>query len=252
MALTIGAAQLEPSRGDVSENTERHLRLVRLAAAHGVEALAFPELSLTGYELDLAERLAFSEDDARLEPLRRAASDHRMVLVVGAPVRLSSGLHIGAFIVYPDGSVALYAKHHLGGEEGRVFQPSDRDPLVHLTDATAAVAICADTSHASHPASAAARGANVYLAGVLFSPSEFARVTPKLKRYAVRYSMTVVLANSGGHSSTLESAGGSSIWSGSGELVARFEGLGAGIALATRTESGWAGSAVADVADRDD
>ena len=96
MVLTIGAAQPEPSRGDVAENLERHVRLVRLAAKHEVQALVFPELSLTGYELDLAERLAFSESDSRLESLRKAASDHRMVVVVGAPVRLSSGLHIGA------------------------------------------------------------------------------------------------------------------------------------------------------------
>ena len=127
MVLTIGAAQTEPSRGDVTENLEKHLRLVRLAAKHEVQALVFPELSLTGYELDLAERLAFAEKDGRLEPLRRAASDHNMVLVVGAPVRLSSGLHIGAFIVYPDRSMALYTKHHLGGEEPEVFQPFDRN-----------------------------------------------------------------------------------------------------------------------------
>ncbi len=245
MALTIGAAQLEPSRGDVSGNIERHVRLVRLAAKHEVEALVFPELSLTGYELDLAERLALSEKDGRLEPLRSAASDHRMILIVGAPVRLASGLHIGAFIIYPDGSMALYTKHHLGGDEGRVFQPGDRDPLVELTSATAAVAICADTSHASHPENAAARGATVYLAGVLFSPSEFDRVTPRLQGYAAGHSMAVVLANSGGHSSTLESAGGSSIWSGSGELVARLEGLGSGIAIATRMGSRWGGKAVA-------
>ena len=52
MVLTIGAAQPEPSRGDVAENLERHVRLVRLAAKHEVQTLVFPELSLTGYELD--------------------------------------------------------------------------------------------------------------------------------------------------------------------------------------------------------
>ena len=173
MDLTVGAAQNEPSRGDVAENIEKHVQLARLAAKHDVQALVFPELSLTGYELDLAERLAFSENDHRLEPLRGSASDHHMVLVVGAPVRLPTGLHIGAFIVYPSGRVAIYTKHHLGGDEGRVFQPLDRDPLVELTTATAAVAICADTNHASHARNAATRGATVYLAGVLFPPSEF-------------------------------------------------------------------------------
>ncbi|MBT5535119.1 carbon-nitrogen hydrolase family protein, partial [Candidatus Poribacteria bacterium] len=158
MALTIGAAQSEPSRGNVAENLVRHLRLVRLAAKHEAQALVFPELSLTGYELDLAARLAFSEDDVRLQPLAEAAADHDMVLVVGAPARLASGLHIGAFIVYPDGGIELYTKHHVGGDEGRVFQPGDRNPSVRLRNATGAVAICADTNQASHPGAAAARG----------------------------------------------------------------------------------------------
>ena len=244
MVLTIGAAQTEPSRGDVTENLEKHLRLVRLAAKHEVQALVFPELSLTGYELDLAERLAFAEKDGRLEPLRRAASDHNMVLVVGAPVRLSSGLHIGAFIVYPDRSMALYTKHHLGGEEPEVFQPFDRNPLVKFANATAAVAVCADTNHSSHPRNAAMRGATVYLAGVLVPRSEFDLVTTTLKSCAAKYSMAVVLANYGGPSSTLESAGASSVWSESGELVAHFEGLGTGIAIATKKESRWVGKVV--------
>ena len=245
MALAIGAAQAVPRRGDVAENVQRHLRLVRLAARHDVQALVFPELSLTGYELDLAESLAFSEDDARLEPLLRAASDHEMVLVVGAPIRLASGLHIGAFIGYPDSATAVYTKHHLGGEEGQVFQPGDRNPLVKLTDATGAVAICADTNLPSHARNAAARGATVYLAGVVFSPAEFGLSTGKLQAAASEHSMTVALANAGGPASTLESAGGSSVWSESGELVARYEGLGAGVAIGIKAGSGWVGRVVA-------
>ena len=244
MAFTLAAAQSESIRGDVAANLERHLLLVRLAARHAVDILAFPELSLSGYELDLAERLAFAEDDRRLEPLRRAATGHRIVLVVGAPVRLPSGLHIGAFIVRPRRPLELYTKHHLGGDEGRFFQPGDRNPLIELPDATAAVAICADTNHASHPRRAAARGATVYLAGVLFDPAEFDVVTSKLSGYAAEHSMAVALANHGAPSSTLESAGGSSIWSETGELITRLEGLGAGIVVATKTESGWVGEAL--------
>ena len=61
MGLTIGAAQPVPCRGDVAENLTRHVRLIRLASAHGAQALVFPELSLTGYELDLADRIAPQE-----------------------------------------------------------------------------------------------------------------------------------------------------------------------------------------------
>lgn len=172
-----------------------------------------------------------------------------MVLVVGAPARLSSGLHIGAFILYPDGRVALYAKHHLGGDEGEVFQPSNRNPLVELPDATAAVAICADTGFASHAQDAAERGATVYLASVVYSPAEFGVLTTKLASYARTHGMTVALANAGGHASTMESAGGSSVWSACGDLLARHDGLGSGVAIAEKLGERWIGRVVVGDAD---
>ncbi len=244
MSVTVGAAQIESLRGDVRDNLDRHIRLVAVAAAHDVQLLVFPELSLTGYELDLADALAFSERDDRLAPLRDAAAEHGVTLVVGAPIRLASGLHIGAFIVGADGREAIYTKRHLGGDELDVFDPAERDPLTRIGHDVAAVAICADTNHASHPRSAAARGATLYLAGVLFSPAEFESVSEKLSGYAREHSMAVVLANHGAPSTTLDTAGGSSIWSEGGELVARLSGVGSGLVIATRTRSGWMGTKI--------
>src|SRR5262249_17340748 len=91
----LAAAQTIPRRGDVEANLERHLALVRLAAEQGARLVVFPELSLTGYELDLANELAFSERDARLTPLVDAASAYQVILIVGAPVRIDAGLYIG-------------------------------------------------------------------------------------------------------------------------------------------------------------
>jgi predicted amidohydrolase len=68
-ARSLAAAQTIPIRGDVDANVERHLRLVHIAAAEQAQVLVFPELSLTGYELDLAADLAFSQRDPRLTPL---------------------------------------------------------------------------------------------------------------------------------------------------------------------------------------
>lgn len=111
---TIAAAQVISVRGDVSANVQAHLQLVRAAAEQCAQVLVFPELSLTGYELDLAAGLAFTESDSRLDPLRDAAIETEMVLVVGGPVRLGSRLHIGAFALCPSGSIVLTTKRNLG------------------------------------------------------------------------------------------------------------------------------------------
>src|SRR5271169_5518697 len=156
-ARSLAAAQTIPKRGDVEANLAGHVRLIHAAAEGQARVLVFPELSLTGYELDLAEDLAFSESDPRLAPLIEVASSHDMTLIVGAPVRIERRLHIGAFILSPDRSVDLYTKHRLGAfpfdaspdgivppAEATVFQSGPRNPLVRFDGHTAAVAVCAD------------------------------------------------------------------------------------------------------------
>lgn len=251
-ARAIAAAQTIPIRGDVDANVEQHVRLVRVAAEERAQVLVFPELSLTGYELDLADDLAFSESDLRLAPLVEAASSCSITLVAGAPVRIGSRLHIGAFIVSPDRTVGLYTKHHLGAfsasaacdgivppAEAIVFHPGDRNPLVSFGGNTAAVAVCADTGRPSHPHQAAERGATTYLASMFVIPSEFERETANLGAYAARHSMAVVFANFGGPSGGLASAGRSAIWSDKGELLAQLDTSGTGVAVAIESDAGW-------------
>ena len=247
----IGVAQTVPVRGDVDANVEQHLRLIRIAAEERARILVFPELSLTGYELALAAALAFEQADARLAPLLDAASSSSITLIVGAPARLESRLHIGAFIVYPTGATELYTKHHLGAfgpgarrdgtvpsAEATVFQPGNRDPLVRFGEEVGAVAVCADVGP-SHSRQAAARGARTYLASMFVIPSEHERETATLRAAATEHGMTVAFANYGGPSGGLAAAGGSAIWSGTGALLGRLGPIGAGVAIATEERGGW-------------
>lgn len=252
MTRSIAAAQTIPVRGDVEANVAEHVRLAETAARFQARILVFPELSLTGYELDLAGDLAFSERDSRLARLLEVAAALSMIIIAGAPVRIGPRLHIGALILQPDGTTEVYAKHHLGAfstgasrdgivppAEATVFAPGDRNPLVRFGDVTAAVAICADTGRPSHPRHAADRGAKAYLASMFVIPSEFQRETEKLRVYAARHSMAVAFANYGAPSGGLASGGRSAIWSETGELLAQLEETGAGVAVATEWDTGW-------------
>jgi predicted amidohydrolase len=239
-------------RGDVEANLEGHIRLIHAAAEGQAQVLVFPELSLTGYELDLADDLAFSESDPRLTPLNALASSYNMTLIVGAPVRIETRLHIGAFILSPDRSVDLYTKHRLGAfpldaspdgivppAEATVFHPGNRNPLVRFDGNTAAVAVCADIGRPSHPKDAADRGAKSYLASMFVIPADLEQDTARLRNYAVRHSMAVVFANYGGLTGGLPSAGSSAILSEQGEFLAQLQVTGAGVAIAIEDETGW-------------
>ncbi len=242
--LTIAAAQACSVRGDVVANLEEHCELAARAGEKGGQIVIYPELSLTGYELDLAEELAFTESDARLEPLREAAAQRDAILIAGGPVRLATGLHIGAFVFFSDGRSDIYTKHHLYGGEHRYFQAGDRNPLLDLHGEKVALAICADTSHPIHPQKAADRGASIYTAGVWFSPDGFGDSAERMRGYAKQHEMVTVLANSGGPATAFDTAGNSSIWSERGELIARVEGPGRGLAVASRRHDGWHGESV--------
>lgn len=255
MSRRLAAAQTIPIRGDVDANIDEHIRLVHVAAEADANVVVFPELSLTGYELDLAAELAFSESDQRLDPLVKLARSHSMTLIVGAPVRIESRLYIGAFILTSDGAIDLYTKQHLGAfapsdnpgglvppAEATVFHPGDRNPLVMIGGAPAAIAVCADVGRPEHAAAAAARGAKTYLASMFVIPSDLEKDLTRLRSYAERHSMAVVFSNYGGPSGGLPSGGRSAVWS--AQAVVRLAPTGSALAVAIESDAGWSARAI--------
>ena len=92
--LTIAVAQPLCTRCDVAANAAVHAAMIRSARARVV---VFPELSLTGYELDAP---AIGSDDPRLTPIVKACAETGSVALVGAPVHGGAGsIHIGMLAV---------------------------------------------------------------------------------------------------------------------------------------------------------
>lgn len=229
IAATIAAAQSISVPLDVVANVQEHLALVRAAAAHGVQWLVFPELSLTGYELAAMPSLVLHADHALLTPLRDAAAHTGMAITVGAPVAQPGANRpaIGAITLRPDGSHATYAKHHLHGSE-TVFATPGPAPvhLQTLGPLHIASAICADTNHPTHAVSAARAGANIYAAGILTSEKGYAAEAPLWQAYAREHGLVVLIANHGGPSGGYVSVGRSGIWDQHGHLVVEAPGVG--------------------------
>ena len=253
---SIAAVQTVPVRGDVAVNVEQHRHLVRIAAEHGAEVLVFPELSLTGYEMELASELAFADGDPRLSPLMEAAAATMTTLIVGAPIRIESRLHIGAFILYPDGTHLIHTKRHLGAfspdvnpngtippAESTVFDPGTLCPLVRCGEYRATVGICAEALQPAATKDAAERGAKTYLTSHFGVPSDLAFRHRALGTYAAHYGMAVVFANYGGPTGGLSASGGSAIFSPDGELLARLGPSGPGVAVAIEDATGFRGRA---------
>ena len=80
-------------------------------AIHSARAriVVFPELSLTGYELDAA---AVDADDAALAVISAACEEHGSVAFVGAPIEEDGRRYIAALRVDADGVTVAYRKSH--------------------------------------------------------------------------------------------------------------------------------------------
>src|SRR5437868_6081528 len=93
-SLTIAVAQPVVTSHDVAANAVAHADAVRSA---GARVVVFPELSVTGYEL---ETTPIEASDPRLCPIVRACAETGSIALVGAPI---TGAYIAMLAVDGDG-----------------------------------------------------------------------------------------------------------------------------------------------------
>ena len=166
--LRIALAQIAPRLGDLEANLARHHELIAAARDRGAGLVVFPELGLTGYQLqDLAADVAMRAEDPRLGELAEAARGLSAVVsfVEESP---DHRLFIAAALL-EDGVVAhVHRKVHLPTyglfDERRFFAPGD---VVRATPSGLGVgvglAICEDFWHVSTPQLLAMDGAQLLI-----------------------------------------------------------------------------------------
>jgi predicted amidohydrolase len=215
--LTITAAQPPCVSNDVATNAETHAATVRSARARVV---VFPELSLTGYELDAP---AVAVDDPRLAPIVEACAEMGSVALVGAPVNgHGDRVHIGMLAVDGRGATVAYRKTWLHGTESDRFAPGEPGVL-EVDGWRLGLAICKDTGIPQHATDTAALGVDAYVVGILESADDAAVLDERARRVAADHGLWVVMASFAGSTGGgfSEAAGRSGIWTSDGALVAR-------------------------------
>jgi predicted amidohydrolase len=236
----IAAGQIASVRGDMDRNIATHAMAMAAAAAHQVSVLVFPELSLTGYEPDLAADLAISAADERLAPLLALARQYQIAAVVGAPLRNGTAKpSLGAIVLTASGGTRTYHKMHLGGSEPIYFTPGETPCVFTVAGHKIGIAICADSAQPGHPQAYADLGANIYATGVFLNTEWYATDVPRLARYAVRHGMLTVMANHAASVGTYASVGKSAVWAPDGSLLAQAEGAEDALVIATHHGAAW-------------
>lgn len=150
-------AQLGSVDGAIEPNLAR---LEAVLARHpDVQLAIFPELFLSGYELNRAKELAISAQSAEMDRLRGAAAQWRTAVICGFPERTAEGAAANAAVCIDAGGalVGIYRKTHLFGQRERdAFVDGRELLLVGLADRRIAPLICFDVEF-PEPARALAR-----------------------------------------------------------------------------------------------
>lgn len=238
--MIIAIAQLDSIAGDIHANLSAHQQMIAKAAAQGAALVVFSELSLTGYEPTLAEALAISPHDARLDTLQMQADALAVSIAVGVPIRHDSRVYIGMLIFCPHLPRQVYTKQYLHPDEQPFFAGGMISDLFWLNGQGVAPAICYEIFVPQHAQIAHEHQATVYMASVAKSTTGVAKAHQRLAEVARTYQMVVVMANAVGNNDNFVSAGQSAIWNCRGELIIQLNAQEQGIlAYDTEDDTAW-------------
>jgi len=228
--MKIGVAQTRPVKGDIDANIKAHKRLIALAVEEGADVLVFPELSVTGYEPELAAGLAISPDDpdCLFDDFQLISNGSKITIGIGAPVKGERGILIGMLLFRPDKPRQIYYKRFLHADELPYFIAGGEQVFL---DGGIALSICYELSVPEHAAYAHSQGARLYLSSVAKSATGVTKAIETLMGTASKYEMAVLFANCVGHCDNFDCGGGTAVICEKGGLLAQLNDADEGILI---------------------
>ena len=233
--LRIALAQIAPRLGALAENLARHHALLETARGQGADLVVFPELGLTGYQLqDLASEVAMRLDDPRLGELAEAtrglsaivsfveeSADHRL-FITAALLEDGQLTHLHRKLFLP--TYGLF-------DERRFFAPGDVLRAVpSRLGVGIGIGVCEDFWHLPVPQILALDGAQI-LVNVSSSPGRDLAATNEaglgtasswrtlMRTYAQLTTSFVVFCNRVGVEESISFWGGSEVIGPSGHAL---------------------------------
>lgn len=226
---------MAPRLGVLDDNLERHRETLRAARTGGAGLVVFPELSLTGYQLqDLAAEVAMRADDSRLASLATDAAG-MSAIVSFVEEAADHRLFISAALL-EDGAVRfvhrkLFLPTYGLFDERRFFAAGDRLRTVESSiGVRLGIGVCEDFWHLAVPETLALDGAQI-LINVSSSPGRDLAAVHEvglgtatswrtlMRTYAQLTTSFVVFCNRVGMDETISFWGGSEVIAPSGESL---------------------------------
>lgn len=229
--MKIGIAQTKSIKGNIAANIETHQRLIELAISLKADAFFFPELSITGYEPELAKELATTQNDSRLDIFQQISDKNNIIIGLGLPTIAATKIRISMVIFEPKKQRKTYSKQQLHSDEFPYFENGIEQVLINLENTSIAPAICYESLQPEHAEKAHKIGANLYLASVAKPAKGVEKAYEHFPTIAKQFSMPVLMVNCVGFCDNFLSVGKSAVWTKKGELIAQLDDKSEGILI---------------------
>ena len=147
--IKIMLAQLNPTVGAIEENSKKILDTYNIAAKQKIDILAFPEMFLSGYQLqDLVLKNSFQKDIMYFLNFLAQKCFYKTHLFIGAPIVENKKL-FNAYLLIKNGEVTVFSKkYHLPNnslfDEYRYFKQSYFYDLFEIDGIRIGFPICED------------------------------------------------------------------------------------------------------------
>ena len=221
--MKITVAQTRSIKGDILSNLKMHNKLINLAISYSADCIFFPELSVTGYEPELANELATNPDDVAFNEIQNISDNNKITIGIGMPTKTNSGIRISMMIFQSNAPRQIYSKQQLHSDELSYFIQGEEQIILNVANSKIAPAICYESLQADHSENAGKLGAEIYIASVAKAQNGFNKAMAHYPDVAKKLSMPVLMANCVGFCDNFESVGKSSVWTKDGVLAGQLD-----------------------------
>lgn len=229
--MRLCSAQIQPIKGNVESNIQKHISFIHLAVDNGANLIFFPELSLTGYEPTLAKKLATSQEDTRFNIFQEISDTKQIIICIGIPTQYQNDICISMVIFQPHTFRQTYSKQILHADEFPFFVNGEKQVFISYKNHKIAPAICFESLQDEHVVDACANGVSIYLASVAKSAKGVEKANLHYPKIAQNLNFTVLMANSVGPADDFVSTGNSAVWNNEGLRIAQLDDAHEGIII---------------------
>jgi len=218
--MKIGVAQITVNVGDVPANLTKIEVYAQKAAAMGCDAVVFPEMIETGYNIAAMREHGGLPQNRVPDAVGAIASRLKIGILCGIAERTEHHLYNTISCFSKTGRrVGNYRKMHLIGKEKTIFAAGEKGVLYRLGEFTAGLQICYDIRFPELSRALVMHGADLLVMSAAWPAERMEQCLALCRARAIENQCYLVLSNRCGTDENFTSGGESAIVTPTGDFL---------------------------------